>query len=108
MPELLFWLMVVLLTGGVAQTAIGLVSWSKGGHKAVYGGLLFVVVPGFLLLRGVVPDNMRPLLLASTGVALGLLLVWRLRQKRNQPPGSRHRRIWQLVSLIRSYGRGAP
>jgi len=86
MPELFFWPTVVLLTVGVAQTAIGLASWSKGGHKEVYGGLLFVVGPGFILLRDVVPDDMRPLLLASTSVALGLLLVWRFRQKRNQPP----------------------
>jgi hypothetical protein len=89
LPQLVFWTMVVLFVVGVVQSVIGLASWSKGGPKDVYGGLVFVVITSFILLRDVVPDNMRPIWLASTSVALGLLLAWRLRQKRNRRTQSR-------------------
>jgi hypothetical protein len=76
--------MIVLLVVGVVLTVVGLASWSKGGRDDVYGGLLSIVFAGFMLLKDVVPDSARPYFLASVGVALGLLIVWRYRLRRNR------------------------
>ena len=78
--ELLFWPVALLFVWAAATTVFGLATWSKGGLKDVYTGLVFVVGLGFLLLDGVVSNNARLLLM---GPALAFLFVWRLRQKRD-------------------------
>lgn len=102
MTDFFFWLQVVLLIIGVTLLVIGLASsGSKEGQKDVYAGLLCVVVSIYLLLKDVVPENMKLLFSASTGVAMGLLLVLRVRQMRSRPLAQRGR-VWQLASLIKA------
>jgi hypothetical protein len=84
LPQLVFWTMVVLFVFGIVLTVIGLASWSKGGQDDVYSGLLFCVISSFIVLDDVVRDNVRPYFLGLTSVALGLLLVWRFKQRKSR------------------------